>query len=96
MTELLLDPNDITAGPDGNMWFTENDSGQIGTISTEGVVGRQRFPTGSYPFGITMGPDGDMWFCVGFGDAIGRLDMNRDYVPPPRPGKQFTRLPDFW
>jgi streptogramin lyase len=81
----------IAAGPDGRMWFTENDSGNVGSISTTGQVG-MKFPTGSYPFGITMGPDGDMWFCIGFGDAIGRLDMNRDWEIPPRPGRWFARL----
>jgi len=34
-----------------------------------------RFDTGSYPFGITAGPDGNMWFCVGFGNAIGRVNL---------------------
>jgi streptogramin lyase len=35
----------------------------------------EKFPTGAYPFGITAGPDGNVWFCVGYGNAIGRVNL---------------------
>jgi virginiamycin B lyase len=68
----------IFADPRGDrMWFTENDSGQVGSIRLDGTVDPERFPTSPYPFGITAGPDGNMWFCVGYGNAIGRLNLSR-------------------
>jgi virginiamycin B lyase len=55
----------ITAGPDGNLWFTELGTsvgnGKIGRITTGGVI--TEFG-GSLlnPIGITAGPDGNLWF----------------------------------
>ena len=67
----------IAAGPAGDsMWFTENDSGKVGAITLTGSVG-ERLDTGAYPFGITAGPDGNMWYCVGYGNAIGRVNLGR-------------------
>ncbi len=31
-------PSGITAGPDGNLWFTENSAHTIGKITTHGAV----------------------------------------------------------
>lgn len=31
-------PDGITAGPDGNLWFTENNGNNIGRITTTGVI----------------------------------------------------------
>jgi virginiamycin B lyase len=66
----------ITAGAGPHMWFTENDSDNVGSITVNGRV-RQILDTGPYPFGITRGPDGNIWYCVGFGDAIGRVTLPR-------------------
>jgi len=51
----------ITAGPDGNMWFTMPFANSIGRITPDGVV--TVFDTGTLePSGITAGPDGNLWF----------------------------------
>src|SRR5207253_5657557 len=61
-------PGSITAGPDGNMWFTETiigpkvinspgPNGQIGRITPAGKISTYRLPSGSVPSHITMGPD---------------------------------------
>ncbi len=77
-------PNFIAAGPEGNMWFTEQVGNRIGRITPSGVV--TEFSTGlspaSFPLGIALGPDGNMWFaepgdcttgtCIG-GNRIGRI-----------------------
>jgi streptogramin lyase len=59
----LSGPWDITAGPDGNLWFTEG-NGRIGRITPAGVV--TEFSAGispnSSPAAITAGPDGNVWF----------------------------------
>ena len=50
-------------GPDGNLWFTERGSNNIGRITTAGVVTEFPIPTAnSYPSGIAAGPDGNLWF----------------------------------
>ena len=65
----------IAAAPSGNrLWFTENDTSNVGVIDVNGQVG-ETFDTTDYPFGITAGPDGNMWFCIGFGNAIGRVNI---------------------
>src|SRR5204863_8323789 len=66
ITEFLLPsgtyPGGITAGPDGNLWFTEQGPNKIARITTAGVITEYLVPTGgSDPFDITLGPDGNVW-----------------------------------
>src|SRR5438132_13086703 len=70
-------PEGITAGPDGNLWFTETGGNKIGVITTSGVITEFAIPTGgSRPFGITAGPDGNLWFTEAIGNNIGRISPN--------------------
>jgi streptogramin lyase len=68
-------PQGITAGPDGNIWFTEVRSNRIGRITPSGFV--TEFSTGitagSELLGIAAGPDGNVWFAEGTGNRIGRI-----------------------
>src|SRR5262249_43638639 len=49
-------PREIVAGPDGNLWFTEQAGNRIGTITPHGVVAEYAIPTAnSTPVGITVG-----------------------------------------
>jgi streptogramin lyase len=69
-------PQGITAGPDGNLWFTEEiGAGRIGRITPKGEV--TEFSEGiapeSVPQGITAGPDGNLWFTENGGNRIGRI-----------------------
>ena len=66
-------PRGITAGPDGNLWFTEWLSGKIGRITPAGVISEFTTPTASNTHGITTGPDGNLWFTETTGDNIGRI-----------------------
>src|SRR5229473_2524235 len=68
----------ITAGPDGNLWFTESASNSIGRITTDGstitsfvLPGPPAFA--SDPEGITAGPDGNLWFTEALGNKIGQI-----------------------
>jgi virginiamycin B lyase len=65
----------ITAGPDGNVWFTEPATGVVGRITPAGQV--TEFPTPvSNPGAITAGPDGNLWFTGGSllnDPSIGRI-----------------------
>src|SRR5258708_23369538 len=49
----------ITAGPDGALWFTANDT--IGRMSTHGIVTMYPASPPSLTYGITTGPDGALW-----------------------------------
>ncbi|MHB8146280.1 MAG: Vgb family protein [Vulcanimicrobiaceae bacterium] len=69
-------PLGITAGPDGNLWFTEyNGLGhKIGRITTGGTITEYSLPTSdAYPVGITTGPDGNLWFTEQEGNNIGKI-----------------------
>lgn len=69
------EPLGIAAGPDGNLWFTEEQGGNIAKITPEGAITEYPVPdcfATCGPLGITAGPDGDLWFVLSFGDgAIG-------------------------
>ena len=54
-------PDGITAGPDGALWFTNDANNSIGRITTAGVVTNYT-GTGIDAHGITAGPDGALWF----------------------------------
>jgi streptogramin lyase len=65
-------PNDIAAGPDGNLWFTESNINRIGRITPGGIVIEFSAGITSSPNGITAGPDGNLWFTES-NDRIGRI-----------------------
>jgi virginiamycin B lyase len=67
-------PKSITAGPDGNVWFTENDGNRIGRITPQGAITEFPLPSAnSNPWGIASGPHGTLWFTEQGLDEIGRL-----------------------
>jgi len=64
-------PRGIVTGPDGALWFTEY-QGNIGRITTAGVITEYAIPNG-YGIGwITTGPDGALWF-TGAPGGVGRI-----------------------
>jgi streptogramin lyase len=68
-------PKAITAGPDGNMWFT-TEGNRIGRITTSGTVTEFTLPEGqfdNFPSRITAGPDGNVWFVTNGPATIGRI-----------------------
>ena len=67
-------PYGITAGPDGNLWFTEYYGNKIGRITPGGTITEFPLPAAdSSPTAITAGPDGTLWFIEPNGDKIGRI-----------------------
>jgi virginiamycin B lyase len=67
-------PFDITAGPDGNLWFADAGGNKIGRLTTAGAITEFRIKTkSSFPVGITAGPDGNLWFTESQGNNIGRI-----------------------
>lgn len=70
-------PYSITAGPDGNVWFTEGDKEAIGRIAPDGATTSFQLPDPkSRPTAITTGPDGNLWFTEGVAGRIGCITTN--------------------
>lgn len=58
-------PEFLTIGPDGNIWFTEFAANKIGVLNTTTftMIAEIPIPTANAgPWGITTGPDGNIWF----------------------------------
>jgi streptogramin lyase len=72
------DPWDITAGPDGNLWFTQGWQYPLGMITPTGGPVTNIGPgigNASPAYFITAGPDGNLWFTWDryYGPAIGQV-----------------------
>jgi streptogramin lyase len=87
---LHSEPYAIAAGPDGNLWFLEMVTNQIGRITPQGQVSEFPLPTYGGPTvdfldAITAGPDGNLWFTDSIG--IGRItpagQITQFPLPPP-------------
>jgi virginiamycin B lyase len=95
-------PIDITSGPDGNLWFTENAGNKIGQFNlTTHVVTEFALPTpSSSPLGITSGLDGNLWFTEQGSNQIGVINPTTHAIhefPVPTTGSGvsgITRGPD--
>ena len=77
----------ITAGPDGNTWFTEESHNAVGRVTPGAVITEftAGFPTGS-PRGIVTGPDGNLWVAQAGGDgAIARVTKAGEVTEFPVP-----------
>ena len=62
-TPSAVETNQITKGPNGNLFFTETAANKIGEITTAGAVTEFTIPTpNSQPTAITAGPDGNLYF----------------------------------
>jgi streptogramin lyase len=69
-------PEDITTGPDGNLWFTEFDSGSIARIlpfAPNTITEFNISHADIRPAGIASGPDGNVWFVEITGNQVGRI-----------------------
>lgn len=76
-------PTEMTVGPDGNVWFVDQTTGKIGTVTHKGGITGFLIPTAkSQPAGIASGPDGGLWFTEAGTNKIGR------YMP----GSGFTQF----
>ena len=83
-------PSDITTGPLGDLWFTENQQGKIGRLNSDLHI--DEFATTSLvsqPGSITTGPDGNVWFTEGNVSAIGRITPDGSVTEFPLP-RMFT------
>jgi streptogramin lyase len=80
-------PFGITAGPDGNVWFTDFRSNVVGLITTAGAITTFADPDGNLDgLGeIALGPDGALWFTSTNSNRIGRIATIGPQPAPPEP-----------
>jgi virginiamycin B lyase len=69
------DPADIVTGPDGAMWFAEQDANQIGRVAVGAGAIPVEYKIGKseHPHGIARGYDGNLWFTSSTSGDIGRM-----------------------
>jgi streptogramin lyase len=78
--------NDITSGPDGNLWFTEGSAHRVGRVTTSGTFTEFLLSgVNSDPTDITSGPDGNLWFTEINGNNIGRITTSGTITEFPVP-----------
>jgi streptogramin lyase len=68
-------PFAITLGPDGNLWFTESNTGtnKVAKITPAGAITEFALPTANaFPGNIVSAPDGNLWY-VDEASHIGRV-----------------------
>jgi virginiamycin B lyase len=74
----LKSPDQIAVGPDGALWFTQDDEQDkrkhsvLGRMTTVGDASAVAVPAGSQPRALTPGPDGALWYAAD-GTNVGRL-----------------------
>ena len=85
-------PIGITAGPDGNLWFTENNGSKIAEVNpTTHAISEFPTPTGSSLGDITTGPDGNLWFIEIGASQIGVINPSTHVIsefPTPTPNSR--------
>jgi streptogramin lyase len=69
----ISDPSGITTGPDGALWFTNQNFNTIGRITTAGTINSYFDQSSSITWDITTGPDGALWFTNLGNNVIGRI-----------------------
>ena len=89
-------PYRIVKGPDGNIWYSGNNTSTIGTFNlTTASFATQDIPqetaNAAIPDGITVGPDGNIWFTDNTGaiDVIDRLAIATQPSSSVTPGAGF-------
>src|SRR4029077_9616449 len=70
-------PGSLAAGPDGNVWFTEQNGNKIGRMSPAGaILDEFTIPTpNGGPGAIAAGPDQALWFTERQTNQIGRVAL---------------------
>jgi len=78
--------DDVCAGPDGALWYTDGWLHQIGHMTVEGKLMRTwDLPTSSGPVRIIAGPDDALWFTEQGTGKIGRITVEGVITHYPTP-----------
>jgi len=68
-------PAGIAASQDGTIWFTQENIGNIASITNSGVIIQGKIVRGSGPAGITVADNGDPWYTMRPVDKIATLQL---------------------
>ncbi len=74
----FIHATDLTAGPDGNVWFVDQralGSAAVGRITPAGVVTLFSGSGMVSPSQLVVGPDGNIWFTDGGANGVGRINV---------------------
>jgi streptogramin lyase len=86
----VSNPLDITTGPNGDLFFTDNGSiPEIGRLTTDGGFAFIDLPGHSNPRGITAGPDGNIYFVQDLDNGDGTISHAVSRLTP---GGQITNF----
>lgn len=82
-------PHDVAPAPDGSVWYTAQESGELGRLDpATGQTRHIALGRGSRPHGVIVGPDGAPWITDGGLNAIVRVDPASEAVQVfPLPGE---------
>lgn len=90
-------PTELTAGPDGNVWFTEWAGGKVGRITGSGQITEFPLPTAnSHPHGICAGGDGNLWFVETSAGQIARITPAGSVTEFPLPNPKSSPFDIVW
>ena len=100
----LPSPYGIAVGPDGAVWFTEENTGRIGRMTASGELTVFNIPNpsqippesagGPSPRDIVAGPDGSMWFTDPGDESIGRVTLAGEITEYPIPAQGASVVPE--
>ena len=81
----MSNPDAITAGPDGALWFTNWNYSSVERISTSGVLTNYPDANAAGPWNIAVGSDGALWFTNVVNNVIARISTKgvESYYAPP-------------
>jgi virginiamycin B lyase len=65
--------DDITQGPDGNLWFTEDNIAKVGRMTPQGHITEFSLTPGSNPAVIVLGSDRNLWVLENGSSKIARV-----------------------
>ncbi|HKI33564.1 MAG TPA: Ig-like domain-containing protein [Gemmataceae bacterium] len=88
----------ITAGPDGNLWFSEDSVNKIAEFNPATPQSSTEFTVPAADgdlSGLTAGPDGNLWFTVNQANMIGEINPATHVVnefPIPTAGSNPTAM----
>jgi streptogramin lyase len=86
-------PNSIVAGPDGNVWFAEDNRNTLARITPAGQITEFSLPFGIGQF--VFGPDGNIWAGIsnGVAEITPQGAILHNYVIPSATSPQLAVLP---
>ena len=86
---ILGDPDAITMGPDGNLWFTSLNGG-LGRATPDGQMSTIALPHVQATDGITAGPDGNLWLSAVYDNQIVRVTPSGNVTAFTLPADHYT------